>query len=454
MTSDVINLPSTDIMELSFDWAHNYWSTSSSESGYVELSTDNITWTALWSRTGSAFDSDPTDMFPPAFAQESISLAAYAGQSIYLRIRGISDYGSDFLFDDICIYAAGTIMPGSISGIVLDDSGDPYCGLTATLMQTGETCVVDSVGYYSFSNVAPGNYEVSFSLYGYTIEEMDNVIVSTNNDTDAGAMITRGGILVGNIVNDLGEPVFCAVNLSGLLYQTYTDSIGNYSIVQIQEGYYDVRAFELLYCSEVFDSVFIAEDTITVVDFQMIRNCRIQINISTFDSNYDNMNIALTGAQDYSFPHHYPTILLRDMTPGTYDISVSRDGCATFTSTGIVIDPGTCDTIDVFLDELTGSTSNNTAVFKTEFNGAYPNPFNPETTLKYSISESGTVELLIYNIKGQKVSTLVNDEHEPGEYSVIWKGKNDYGKSVSTGVYFAVLKTDNKEILSKLMLLK
>ncbi|MCK4653821.1 MAG: T9SS type A sorting domain-containing protein, partial [Candidatus Cloacimonetes bacterium] len=66
----------------------------------------------------------------------------------------------------------------------------------------------------------------------------------------------------------------------------------------------------------------------------------------------------------------------------------------------------------------------------------YPNPFNPETVIRYSIGEEGKVELTIYNIKGQKVKTLVNETIPAGEYSIIWDGKDSNGKRVSSGIYF------------------
>lgn len=454
MTSDIINLPSNQVMELSFDWAHNYWDTAPSEAGYVEISTDNVTWASLWSRTGTAFDSDPTNMFPPAFATESISLAGYTGQSVYIRVKGVSGYGSDFMFDNICIYSAGTVMPGSISGVILDDTSEAYSGLTATLVQTGETCVTDTVGLYSFQNVSPGVYDVEFSLQGYPLDKIENIIVTSNADVTAEIMIERGGILTGNVINELGDPVLTAVSLSDIFLMGPTDSTGTYYITGIPEGMYFAFVNTMFYCSEMIDSIQISNDSVTVVDFQIVHNCRIHLAITTFDNVYEQLQISVTGAQDYSFPHHYNQITLRDMRPGTYDVTVTRDGCAPFVSLGNVVAPATCDTIEVFLDELTGVTENNIGKFRTEFSGVHPNPFNPETSLNYSIAEEGKAELSIYNIKGQKVRTLVSRSHEPGEYSVIWKGKADDDKSVSSGVYFAVLKTGKKVMHQKLMLLK
>ncbi len=66
----------------------------------------------------------------------------------------------------------------------------------------------------------------------------------------------------------------------------------------------------------------------------------------------------------------------------------------------------------------------------------YPNPFNPKTTISFSIPENGNVGLSIYNIKGQKVKTLLNDNLEKGIHDVAWNSRDSSGKSVASGVYF------------------
>jgi flagellar hook assembly protein FlgD len=85
----------------------------------------------------------------------------------------------------------------------------------------------------------------------------------------------------------------------------------------------------------------------------------------------------------------------------------------------------------------------------------YPNPFNPETTISFSIPEDSKVELSIYNIRGQKVRTLIKNKFEMGFHNVIWNSKDNNGKSVATGVYFYKLKVDGKDIsVKKCLLLK
>jgi hypothetical protein len=88
-------------------------------------------------------------------------------------------------------------------------------------------------------------------------------------------------------------------------------------------------------------------------------------------------------------------------------------------------------------------------------NGNYPNPFNPETKILFSIPEDSKVNLTIYNIKGQKVKTLVNDQLEKGFHEIIWNSKNNNGKSVASGVYFYKFDVNSKtKGVKKMLLLK
>ena len=73
---------------------------------------------------------------------------------------------------------------------------------------------------------------------------------------------------------------------------------------------------------------------------------------------------------------------------------------------------------------------------KFELEQNYPNPFNPQTSISYAIAQNASVKLTIYNILGQKISTLVDEQKVSGVYSVSWNGKNDAGAQVASGLYF------------------
>jgi len=94
-------------------------------------------------------------------------------------------------------------------------------------------------------------------------------------------------------------------------------------------------------------------------------------------------------------------------------------------------------------------------IYKFSLHPNYPNPFNPSTTISFSIPKESKTETSIYNIKGQKVRTLIKDKLEAGNHSVIWYGKDSSGKEVGSGIYFYLLKVNGKDkAVRKCLLLK
>jgi len=84
----------------------------------------------------------------------------------------------------------------------------------------------------------------------------------------------------------------------------------------------------------------------------------------------------------------------------------------------------------------------------------YPNPFSSHTRISYSIPDLSNVKLKIFNIKGELVRTLQNGQQTAGKYSVVWKGLNDYGNRVDSGIYFYHLQTENSIGTMKMLMFK
>jgi len=84
----------------------------------------------------------------------------------------------------------------------------------------------------------------------------------------------------------------------------------------------------------------------------------------------------------------------------------------------------------------------------------YPNPFNPSTTLTFELPKQMDVELVIYDVLGRKVNTLVKGMQRAGVHQVIWNGADNYGRAVSSGVYFYRLTTENYSKTLKMVLMR
>jgi len=93
-----------------------------------------------------------------------------------------------------------------------------------------------------------------------------------------------------------------------------------------------------------------------------------------------------------------------------------------------------------------------TLTFRLEQNS--PNPFNPVTTLMFELPAAGDAELVVYNAAGRRVATLLDGQTKAGKRSVTWRGVDDAGRPVASGVYFFRLTHDGRSTTTKGVLLK
>lgn len=160
--------------------------------------------------------------------------------------------------------------------------------------------------------------------------------------------------------------------------------------------------------------------------------------------------------------------LTLDPTSGTLVAGSEEDIVLTFDTNDLVAGEYTCDititddreetivpvNLTVSATSVNGSVISNT----TELLGNYPNPFNPTTTIKFNLENKAKINLGIYNIKGQKVKTLIDEERKAGLHQISWNGLDDNGNSVSSGVYYTILDIHEEGIdytsVKKVILLK
>jgi len=153
-------------------------------------------------------------------------------------------------------------------------------------------------------------------------------------------------------------------------------------------------------------------------------------------------------AEFYSFlNHNYEELFGYDFNPNIFNAFLSDDHEYLYSIHRFNIYRYDCDYVsneDSSVNPVSDNALSN-----------YPNPFNPNTTISFNIPKSGNVDLVIYNIKGQKVKILTNEKYLKGEHSLIWNGKNDSNQNVSSGVYFYKLNVDGKTVnVKKCLLMK
>jgi hypothetical protein len=84
----------------------------------------------------------------------------------------------------------------------------------------------------------------------------------------------------------------------------------------------------------------------------------------------------------------------------------------------------------------------------------YPNPFNAQTVIEFTLPNSGQVVIIIFDILGRELNTLVSQKFSSGKYRVIWDGKDQHGHPVGSGIYFYLLKTDGHIDYRKMMIIR
>lgn len=161
--------------------------------------------------------------------------------------------------------------------------------------------------------------------------------------------------------------------------------------------------------------------------------------VKIFDITTGNAILELNDANYY---YSYPT--LYDLNAdGTLECVITRYNYPSFNEYDLL----------VYNTGVTGVIANPIPMnFKVEQN--FPNPFNPSTTIRYSISQDAKVKIIIFNTNGEQITTLVNEQLSAGEHEIIWNGTNSSGTRVPTGVYFYQLFTNQKSETKKMLLLQ
>ncbi len=167
---------------------------------------------------------------------------------------------------------------------------------------------------------------------------------------------------------------------------------------------------------------------------------------------YANISVGIPGgyyASTYSDGTGYYYF---DLPNGTYSLDCWKDGYLGFHEDEIIINNDNV-IFDIYLVPDVGS-DDELILPASSLSQNYPNPFNPETTISFTTENTENTEVIIYNLKGQKVRTLVNEEFPAGRHSVLWDGRDNKGKPVSTGMYFYKLETGAFSAVKKMILIK
>jgi hypothetical protein len=142
-----------------------------------------------------------------------------------------------------------------------------------------------------------------------------------------------------------------------------------------------------------------------------------------------------------------------EIEPGTYELTCGREDYEDYTfPDDIVVNPN--EDVFIFFDINPIQSVNGNAVHQTSLLGSFPNPFSANTNILYNLKNPTEVTISIFNIRGQKVKTILSANHDSGDHIIIWNGKDELNQPLANGIYFYNLEADNYSSTKKMILMR
>jgi protocatechuate 3,4-dioxygenase beta subunit len=283
-----------------------------------------------------------------------------------------------------------------------------------------------------------------------------------------------------------------------LFYAVTSDSSGNYSVGGLPAGSYVVSSWARGYIAEYYDNHTNPRDAdiITLdgvvdtsgIDFALIPGRKFDFDDQADNGELGSISGLVTSPEGQAVEGTYVYAMDADrvmraseatgpdgqytlggLPEGQYYLVASRmpykinyynQASSAANASAVAIDAATLDVSSVNFqlsdDQATSSNQGPNEGVPADYALAqnYPNPFNPTTTISYSLPEAGKVRLLIYNLRGELVRTLVDGHQSASSYQIVWNGEDRLGQIVPSGIYLYRLQAGNFSQIRRMVLLK
>ena len=273
------------------------------------------------------------------------------------------------------------------------------------------------------------------SLFLQNWQKLDDVVnVSISDDQE---WLQQPAVFSVNLTDSLGAEIRIAFVIPVSTSDGSSDHVQVIATSQSDPSAVDTTRFVVISQNAVLVSLFVIPDSVAL-------------------SPGDSVQFVAEGTdqfgRDFNFTPQWSA------TGGSIDVEglyIAGNQTGTFQVTAT--DPNTQITAQaVVLIDVSVAVEEDAAEVPTEFRlyQNYPNPFNPETQILYDLPKAAHVRIEIFNILGQRIKTLVDEQKPAGAYSLIWDGRTDNGETATSGVYIYRLKTDEFVKSRKLLLLR
>jgi len=356
----------------------------------------------------------------------------------------------------------------------------------------------DSLGNYRLTGLPGGSYIVMAKARGYHREYYDNVPSEdqatpvevtppeevTNINFTLAPITQPGGGIAGTVISEgTGEPIAGAWIIvvpvrMGAPRFGFTGPDGMYRILGLRTGRYYVLAWAPGFIGEFYDDAHNWRDADPVaveapqitegIDFALTPQrpgiYAIRGRVLTHSTSSPASQVAVyareTGSGEFAgfaLSDSDGRFEISDLPPGNYRVFALRPGYSATEASW-----GASDTLEVKLGDgedaegvslqlnpvITGVSDPGTEGAVPNSFGLFqnaPNPFNPETVVRFQVPVRSHVELRVYNLLGQEIRTLVDEIKAPGVHQVVWNGRDNQGQPVASGVYFLQMKAATPE---------
>jgi len=398
--------------------------------------------------------------------------------------------GSDCAWIDFIVFPQiGVPVTGTVSGVITDiETGLPISGADISGLATSGTD-----GSYTF-NIEVGTYDFTCTADDYFDLEMEDVVVEEGQTTTLNFVMTPSypPVNVQAEILDYNDVVITWEAPASLQRESITKVkpnkiiTGDRTLVTNEEPVSDSRSLTgyKVYKNGIETIEITTPSTLTYTDAAIDAGNYVYTVTAVYDegesffSNPANVNVVLPAPTDVDAESLDLNIMISWVTPANRDIvsyniyrntELVAEDVMTSPYEDLDVPTGnyTYNVTTVYDGGWESDMSNNAFVIHTqtdvtdlpkpeitELTGNYPNPFNPTTTISFSTSEAGFVSINIYNMKGQLVKTLVNENLDAAYHNVVWNGKDNRNKTISSGIYFYKMRTNNYTATKKMILMK
>ena len=311
----------------------------------------------------------------------------------------------------------------------------------------------DADGNFSIE-IPAGTYELTCEHEGYEFYEYgEDIELAVNQVIELEIELTPYGEISGTI-NDIttSAPIADVVIMIGE-FEVESDADGNFSI-EIPAGTYELTCEHEGYeFYEYGEDIELAANQ--VIDLEIGLTPYGEISGTVYDINTSAPiadvvimigEFEVESDADGNFSIEIPA--------GTYELTCEHEGYEDYEYSEDIILAAN-QVVDLIIELTPVSALNEDEINSTVLLGNYPNPFNPTTTISFMITDDNVnTELGIYNLKGQKVITLVDEQMTAGQKNVVWEGKDKYGNTVPSGIYLYKLTNGDHISTRKMILMK